>query len=431
MAENLKFAFYGALVFQILFILILYLQDNKKSYYLYYSLYVFAILLALEPKILQVKNAYVFLIEWPGILVYFLFLDTFLDLSGHSKYYKKFMQYLAPGVLFLLVLQFVMTYIKENYGPMEKLDQVIKWFDEYFFYFAYIGCIYSIIETFKLKNALSRYILVGIFFVSTGVILNRVLFKLVDVIPIAIGIFLELLFFSAAIGYKTKLVESEKRKAQEQLTQNTLMALRDQMSPHFISNCLNSIKLLIQQQNEQKAIEYLTEFSKLHRLIVEHFQDLKISLQKELDICRSYLEMESLRFKQSFDYKFDVRIDQNLMTFVEVPPLLFQPILENAIWHGLLKKEGEKRLMIQVENSEDCIKCTIEDNGVGRKSSAFEKITNPSEAHKKSTGLSNTLEKIKVFGELYHTNIEMDFIDKFDNQGKPAGLKVVFSIFHE
>lgn len=431
MLSYIKYAFFGALIFQMVFIFILYLQNQKKPYYIYYSLYVLGILLSMKPDLLQIRNAFVYLVEWPAMVVYFLFLESFLNISNHSKYYGKFIQYLIPAVVVFLFLQTALTVPKEFYGPMDTVDWLTKRLEDVFFFLIYLSGAYALFETYRLKNVLSRYILAGTFFLLLGVILNKMFFETLNVSSIIIGTFLELVLFSAAIGYKTNINESEKRKAQEQLTQTTLMALRDQMSPHFIANCLNSIKLLIQQKKEKEAIYYLTEFSKLHRLIVEHFQSLKISLEKELNICRTYLAMEELRFKKTIDYEFDIQVDDNLLSFVEIPPLLFQPIIENAIWHGLIKKEGEKHLLIRIEGKESHLKCTIEDNGVGRPLLSQNGSPVPETFSKKSTGIANTQEKIELFNELYHTRLNMELIDKYNEHNQPEGLKVVFTIFYD
>lgn len=430
MYDKIEFAFYGALIFQMSFMFILYLQ-NRKPYYIIYTLYVLGVFLVMEPKVVGIIHAYIFLVEWSTVLVYFLFLDSFLEISKQSERFKKFITYLGPSVMGLIVVQFIMTFTKEYFGPMEGLDWFVHRVDEGFFYLTFIAGAYTLYETYMLKNTLSRYILVGTGILLVSLILNRVFYDYFNVLPIIFGTFFELLLFVAAIGYKTNLLEAEKRKAQEQLMQTTLMALKDQMSPHFIANCLNSIKLLIQQQKEKEAIEYLTEFSKLHRLVVEHFQEVKVSLKKELTICESYLEMERLRFKQTFNYEFDVKVDDNLLTFIEVPPLLFQPIVENAIWHGLIKKEGPKHLCIKIEDDNGTLRCIIEDNGIGRSAPADGKAKEGLDRGKKSTGIANTREKIKVYNELFHSQLEMKFIDKKDEEGQPAGLKVLFNIQYE
>lgn len=428
--EKIEFVFYGALIFQMSFMFILYLQ-NRKPYYIIYTLYVLGVFVVMEPKIVGVIHAYIFLLEWSTVLAYFLFLESFLEISKQSERFKRFIYYLKPAGVILLCIQFALTLLKENFGPMDNIDWLVHRIDEYFFYATFIAGAFTLYETYQLKNVLSRYILVGTGILLFSLILNRVFYDFFNVLPIIFGTFFELLLFVAAIGYKTNLLEIEKRKAQEQLMRTTLMALKDQMSPHFIANCLNSIKLLIQQKKEKEAIDYLTEFSKLHRLVVEHFQDVKVSLQKELDICKLYLEMERFRFKQSFNYTFDNQVDDNLLTFIEIPPLLFQPIIENALWHGLMKKEGKKELLIQLRNKGEYLECTIEDNGVGRPSAKKALQSEGGTKNRKSTGIANTQEKISVYNELFHNRLNMELIDKVDREGKPQGLKVIFTIFYD
>lgn len=426
--EVVRYGFYGALIFQMAFIFVLFLQNKDKPYYIYYAFYVFGILLAIEPRLHGFGNAFVFLIEMPTTLFYFLFLDSFLTISKSSKSFKVFITYFKYGIFVFIGLQILFTTMRDYIWPSVYMTQIVGFLDDTFFYAVFVAGAYALYETYNLKNTISKYILAGTFALLIGVILNRLFYVPLNVAPVIIGTFLELLFFSAALGYTSNLAELEKSKAQEQLMKTTLIALRDQMSPHFIANCLNSIKFLIQQGNDKKAIEYLSEFSKLHRLIVEHFQDLKISLKKELTICRSYLEMEKLRFKEVLNYEFDICIDDNLLSFVEVPPLLFQPIIENAIWHGLTKKKGPKKLMIRVENMGEYIRCIIEDNGVGRPN---QETPNRQTQGKKSTGLSNTYEKIKVHNRIYHTQLELQLMDKYDDKGQPGGLKVIFKIFYD
>lgn len=428
--EKIEYVFYGALIFQMSFMFILYLQ-NRKPYYIIYTLYVLGVFVVMEPKIVGVIHAYIFLLEWTTVLAYFLFLESFLEISKQSERFKRFIYYLKPTVAILLCIQLMLTLLKESFGPMDNIDELVHRIDEYFFYATFIAGAFTLYETYRLKNVLSRYILVGTGILLFSLILNRVFYDFFNVLPIIFGTFFELLLFVAAIGYKTNLLEIEKRKAQEQLMRTTLMALKDQMSPHFIANCLNSIKLLIQQKKEKEAIDYLTEFSKLHRLVVEHFHDIKVSLQKELDICKLYLEMERFRFKQSFNYTFDIQVDDNLLTFIEIPPLLFQPIIENALWHGLMKKEGAKELLIRLRNKGEYLECTIEDNGVGRPSTQKVLQAEGGTKNRKSTGIANTQEKISVYNELFHSRLNMELIDKVDKEGKRQGLKVVFTIFYD
>lgn len=423
--EKFRFGFYGVLIFLSLFMFIQYLQNQRKPYYIFYALYIFGTLLVFEPHLTPIRNAYRHFLEWPVILVYFLFLDAFLNLSGTVENFRKiflYYQYLFAGAF---AGQTLLIYVKENGWFYETLENLTTNLDDGFFYLSILLAIYILYEVSKLRTVPSRYILFGMFFVTLGVMLNRLFYNSLGVYPIWGGVFMELLLFASAIGYQVWLTEKEKGRAQQGMLKATLSTLQDQMNPHFVSNSLNSIKRLIQEGEKQKAIDYLTGFSKLHRMAVNHLRDQKITLSRELTICRLYLEMEKHRFKDSFDYQIEIEADENLISFVEIPPLLFQPIVENAIWHGLLKKEGQKRLNILIEDQKDVLLCTIEDNGVGRVKKGAEEYEGP---HAKSTGIANTREKLKIFQTLYHLPIDMKIIDKKDKDGRRLGTKVQFLI---
>ena len=134
-------------------------------------------------------------------------------------------------------------------------------------------------------------------------------------------------------------------------TELEMQALRAQMNPHFIFNSLNSINWFIQQNNRAQASEYLTKFSKLVRLILQNSKASLIPLESELESLALYLELEAMRFDYHFSYKISVPPDMDI-SMLKVPPLIIQPYVENAIWHGLMHKEEKGQLEIEV-NEED------------------------------------------------------------------------------
>src|SRR6476619_5515336 len=148
-----------------------------------------------------------------------------------------------------------------------------------------------------------------------------------------------------------------------------MQALRAQMNPHFIFNSLNSINRFILQNNKAEATEYLTKFSKLIRMILNCSANATVSLAEDLEALQLYLELECLRFDNEFIYK--ITCDPELDTdFIRVPPMLLQPFVENAIWHGLMNKEGEGHLWININQEDSALICTITDDGIGRKKAA-------------------------------------------------------------
>ena len=170
--------------------------------------------------------------------------------------------------------------------------------------------------------------------------------------------------------FELQLQHTEKEKQIAELKQKTvemeMQALRAQMNPHFIFNSLNSINRFILQNNRAQASEYLTKFSKLVRLILQNSQASLISLESELQALELYLELEALRFDYHFDYKISVPKDLDIEA-LRVPPLIIQPYIENAIWHGLMHKEDRGQLDIEVSEEGDHLYFKIADNGVGRK----------------------------------------------------------------
>jgi len=158
--------------------------------------------------------------------------------------------------------------------------------------------------------------------------------------------------------------EQEKAKTEKELLELEAKALRAQVNPHFIFNCMNSIKSLIQQHEEEKAVTYLTTFSKLIRTIFQNSDKREITLFDEIETCRLYTELESMRFGDKLSYSFSVDETIDLKSIM-VPALILQPFIENAIWHGLIPKEEGGALHISVSKKDDKIHCIVEDDGIG------------------------------------------------------------------
>jgi len=232
------------------------------------------------------------------------------------------------------------------------------------------------------------------------------------------------------ITAKAQLERTEKLmvKFENRFAQLRLDALRSQMNPHFIFNALNSIKSYFIENNQEKAIFYLTKFSKLIRTILENSREDQIPLSEELETLKIYVAIESDRFDNHID--FEVAVDESITAEeVMVPALFLQPFVENSIWHGLSTKKGEKKIVIlvdQMENHDD-LTIIIEDNGIGRKESELKKMESPFE--KQSIGLSLTADRLDLFtkktGKRYRYHI-MDLLDQ--NTGEPAGTKVTIEL---
>ena len=202
--------------------------------------------------------------------------------------------------------------------------------------------------------------------------------------------------------------------------------LRSQMNPHFLFNSLNSIKLYIINNETKNAVHYLNKFSKLVRKILEASSLKEIKLAEELETVDLYMNIENIRFSNeiNFKIKIDDGIDPHL---VKIPSLILQPFLENALWHGLSAKEGEKRVQLHVSNGQPgYIHIAIEDNGIGRE--AAEDLKERKVLKRKSVGIDITKERLDNFSKDYQNTFEVEIIDLFDDTGKASGTKVVLHI---
>ncbi len=207
----------------------------------------------------------------------------------------------------------------------------------------------------------------------------------------------------------------------------TFTALRAQMNPHFIFNCLNSIKLYTEQNNTEAASQYLTKFSKLIRNMLDSGRAENIILSKELESLHLYLEMESMRFKQKLRYT--IHVDKDIdVEFIEIPPLLIQPYVENAIWHGLMHKEEGGTIHIDVSQSSahDKLIIIISDDGVGRDQAAS--IKSKTAVQHKSFGTIVTGERIALINQKYKAGAEVIITDLFNAEHQAAGTLVTIKL---
>lgn len=234
-----------------------------------------------------------------------------------------------------------------------------------------------------------------------------------------------------------RAAESEKRNAQEarietlslkeKLASAKLQALKSQMNPHFIFNCLNSIDNLIQTGEKEKATTYLAKFAKLIRSILETSGSNTVPCWKDMEAMKMYLEMEELRCDNQFVYHINVS-NEIMNGDYKVPPLVIQPFVENAIHHGLLnKREKDKELKIDVSVQNNYIHYIIRDNGVGRaKAEEYKQLNKPSHL---SMGLQITTDRIHLFNQ--NGNGAVVITDLFDTQHQPAGTRIEVSIMNQ
>ncbi len=185
-----------------------------------------------------------------------------------------------------------------------------------------------------------------------------------------------LLFIGLVYAYfKFRVIQAFKKQnaainLNRQISESKYLAFQARMNPHFIFNSLNAIQYFITQNDKKSSLTYLSKFARLLRQVLDLTKAIKVPLHEEIEMLKSYLEMESMRFDGHFNY--EITFEDKLATSpVEIPGMLLQPFVENAIVHGLLHlKSGEGLLRIHMKKDGDFILCTISDNGVGRKKSA-------------------------------------------------------------
>lgn len=220
--------------------------------------------------------------------------------------------------------------------------------------------------------------------------------------------------------------EQLKTKFEKEMLGMEAKALRAQMNPHFIFNCMNSIKSLIQKNEQEKAVNYLTTFSKLIRTIFQNSDKREISLHEEIETCRLYVQLEKMRSAGKISYAFN--IDETIdLKSVMVPALIIQPFIENAIWHGIMPKEEEGKLIVSVAEFNNSICCTIDDNGIGREISKQNKSSTVDASHE-SRGEHLTQARLDLDNLLNDHNTTIEIIDKKDEGGNAAGttIKICF-----
>ncbi len=220
---------------------------------------------------------------------------------------------------------------------------------------------------------------------------------------------------SAGFGFYYYRQKQERRR-----TELELASLRAQINPHFIFNCLNSIYRYTKERDTDTAGKYLQKFSSLLRLVLENSRHEKITLAKDLQALQLYVDIESLRFKDKLRFQLDIdpEIDPG---FTEIPGMLLQPHVENAIWHGIMPKPEGGLITVKIKQlTETQLQITIEDNGVGRAAAALQSGS----THSKSLGQKITAERLKASGKL----TKMETVDLYNEQNEPAGTRVIIVI---
>ncbi|WP_353779751.1 histidine kinase [Winogradskyella sp. 3972H.M.0a.05] len=227
-----------------------------------------------------------------------------------------------------------------------------------------------------------------------------------------------LLLFSGYFMYKSI--------KQQKLANNllALKSLRSQMNPHFIFNALNSVNSFIASNDERTANKYLSDFSLLMRSVLENSEEDFIPLEREIELIELYAKLEHFRFKDKFDYK--VSVDESIeVEAFQIPPMLLQPYIENAVWHGLRYKKDKGELLIDInQHKDDELTITISDDGIGRKRSEEMKTMNQKKQNSK--GMGNIKKRVAILNEMYKDRVDVSIEDFQDEED--VGTKVIVTL---
>ena len=472
--------FLGTLFFILLFTGFQYAQHRDRLFLLYMVYLTCLILYFLDymerVELVNLIYSYIgfifdtyIIVSYFVIIAYFWFIDQFLDTKTHKPWLHKFMN---GTVLFIGI--FMVTHIFLFTFDIDPLFQI----DAYFFfrYVLFIPIViyhYFIYKYFKRRD--SQLILWGALcliicsFIGLWLGLRTTQINVLF-IP-QIGILLEVLFFSSALAYRRKIITQEKVLAQNelilQLERNnelqeklkskleievatqaeeltiqkaaTIKAsfekqikelesqmLRSQMNPHFLFNSLNSIKHYALSKEPKETARYITVFSKLVRRILENSAKKLVPLVEEIETIDLYINVEKKRFKNSFFHK--ISIDANVdIHSAFLPPMLLQPYVENAIWHGLMHKDNPGNLLISIKDGEGFIKVVIKDDGIGREASR--RIQKRREKYgKDSLGTKITKNRLDLIKEICYIEAEVVIEDLYDSSEKPIGTLVTIDI---
>lgn len=229
-----------------------------------------------------------------------------------------------------------------------------------------------------------------------------------------------------AIATIVQIRRKQKQKNSEaalltQISDMKLVALRAQMNPHFIFNCINTAQNFVLQSEREQAYDYLSKFAKLLRVVLENSDQSYISLEDELQHLKLYAELEAIRFDDKFEYSIDVEESLNEGVF-EIPSMVIQPFVENSIVHGLVNRDKPGGVLsIDLKKEGDVLVCIIEDNGVGREKAS--EIKSSKKKFYKSTALPNVKRRLEIIQQNTGLNLDLKIEDLMDENGA-SGTKV-------
>lgn len=408
-----------------------------------------------------------------SFVFYLLFTIEFLDIKNKYVRLNKYLYGLIIVIIILYAIHLLMLLL--NIDPSSI-------FNYYYTYRAILNIPLIIVLIWiavKIRTRLALFFILGSTILTLSMIVPQFTYLIEKNIGgsffndnmtwMQVGILFECFLFSTGLGYKSKIAFEERDRIQQELItkseENIALTLKynteleaevkektselfiqkeqllkaeyekdlvnleaqllqSKMNPHFIYNCLNSIKYFALSKSSEETAEYITDFSTLMRSILEHSRESLISLKDEVNFVKKYLIIESRRFDSRFSYKLD--IDPNIEWHnCYIPPMILQPIIENAIVHGLLPKDELGHLDIRFTKESSSIKIEIEDNGVGRHVVSSSQDSEE-RIHKTSLSTIITSARLKKILTSQGIKIDLDFTDLKQPSGTLVTIQLPF-----
>jgi tetratricopeptide (TPR) repeat protein len=242
----------------------------------------------------------------------------------------------------------------------------------------------------------------------------------VAIIYITIGFILLIVF---ALIFLRIYYQKEKNSIRHQILEAEMKVLRSQMNPHFTFNVLNSIQYYIGGNDMKSAERYLNKFAVLIRMILDQSRNAYITLGEEVSTLKLYLELEQMLFENKFQYSLN--IDQKINSDkILIPGMLIQPIVENAIKHGLESKKGLAFIDIRFESIGSVLRCTVSDNGIGRTQSEL----NKGDSLHKSMASDIIRERMQALSYIFKIQLTYNTEDLFNSTGESEGTRVIIDM---
>ncbi|MEM6807174.1 MAG: histidine kinase, partial [Bacteroidota bacterium] len=441
-------ATFGITFFLFLYTLLQYIQ-NQERVYLYYCLYLLSFSLYFL-NTLEVGESITLWISYWGmgyffweivlnhvpLIFYALFVQEFFHTKDKDPTLHRVLTYLSLIVLGLLSVELILW----TFGYHDFV-RAILFFTRILIFISSI-CILIFMHQRLRQNPFAQYIILGSLLALIGSTFTLLIgliklvwgFNLISNLlqPTRISVLLEILLFSFTLGLRSKQIENEliekelaQKELESELLNTEIKALKAQINPHFVSNCLNSVKKLIQEGQMDKAISYLVSFSSFIQKIVGYSLESTVSLEEEIEASERYLEIEKMAMGPNFSYAFTLPDNPNSLDFVQVPPFSLQPFLENAVRYAFPHYEGrEKWINILLEDTGESVRCTIEDNGIGINAA---RLLQKRKVLKESTGIGipNVHERFRLANIIQETDMSVRVLDKSDLEEEFSGTLVI------